>query len=156
MTAVDIRLPQERDQFSQYLQSGANSQGRKVWRHQKANGEVILVSVYSGDLAYAGRAARLCAVIDVTERHRVEDKLLEQKTQIDTAMNNMSQGVLMFSAEGTLVLCNRRYMEMYNLSPDVVKPGCSLRQLVEHRKAAGLFYEDTDRYCRRESAARLP
>jgi len=148
MTAVDIRLPEERDQFNLYLLSGANSQGLKVWRHQKASGEVILVSVYSGDLTYAGRAARLCAVIDVTERRRVEDKLLEQKNQIDTAMNNMSQGVLMFGADGILMLCNRRYMEMYNLSLDVVKPGCTLRQLVEHRKAAGLFYEDTDRYCR--------
>src|SRR5665213_3856929 len=58
MTAVDIRLPEERDQFNLYLLSGANSQGLKVWRHQKASGEVILVSVYSGDLTYAGRAAR--------------------------------------------------------------------------------------------------
>ncbi|MGH6682584.1 MAG: PAS domain S-box protein, partial [Pseudolabrys sp.] len=148
MTAVDVRLPEDRDTFSHYLHSGANSQGRHIWRHQKANGEIILVSVYSGDLTYGGRAARLCAVVDVTERNHAEEKLLEQKNQIDTAMNNMSQGVLMFDSESRLVLCNRRYMEMYNLSPDVVKPGCTLRQLVEHRKAAGLFYEDAEQYCR--------
>ena len=148
MTAVDVRLPEDRDDFGRYLQSGANSQGRKVWRHQKANGEVILVSVYSGDLVYAGRATRLCAVIDVTERRRAETKLLERKNQIDVALNNMSQGVLLFDSEARLVICNRRYMEMYNLSPEVVKPGCTLRQLVEHRKAAGLFYQDVDQYCR--------
>jgi diguanylate cyclase (GGDEF)-like protein/PAS domain S-box-containing protein len=93
-------------------------------------------------------APRPRAVIDVTERKRAETKLLERKNQIDVALNNMSQGVLLFDAEARLVICNRRYMEMYNLSPEVVKPGCTLRQLVEHRKAAGLFYQDIDEYCR--------
>ncbi|MGH6666096.1 MAG: PAS-domain containing protein [Pseudolabrys sp.] len=148
MTAVDIRLPEERHQFAQYLQSGANSQGNKVWRHLKANGEVVLVSVYSGDLDYAGRAARLCAVIDVTERMRTEDRLTEQKNQIDTALNNMSQGVLMFDRECRLMFCNRRYGQMYNLSPELVKPGVTLRQLVEYRKAVGHFSGDIDQYCR--------
>lgn len=148
MTAVDIRLPEERDQFSQYLHSGSNSQGRKIWRHLKANGEVILVSVYSGDLNYTGRPARLCAIIDVTERKRAEDRLLAQKSQIDTALNNMSQGVLMFDHEARLMFCNSRYGEMYQLPPELVKPGVTLRQLIEYRTAAGHFSGDADEYCR--------
>jgi PAS domain-containing protein len=60
-------------------------------------------------------APRLSAVIGVSERQRAETKLLEQKNQIDVALNNMSQGVLLFDAEARLVICNRRYMEMYNL-----------------------------------------
>ncbi len=148
MTAADIRLAEDRDSFSEYMHSGANSQGLKIWRHRKANGDIILVSVYSGEFAYGGRAARLCAVVDVTERKRAEEAVLEQKTQIDTAMNNMSQGVLMFDAEARLMLCNRRYIEVYNLSPEVVKPGCTLRELIEHRKAVGLFSGDVDQYCR--------
>jgi diguanylate cyclase (GGDEF)-like protein/PAS domain S-box-containing protein len=148
MTTADIRLPQDRDNFSQYIRSGANSQGHKLWHHRKANGDTILVSVYSGDLAYDGRAARLCAVVDVTERNLAEEKLRAQKIQIDTAMNNMSQGVLMFDCEGRLMLCNGRYIEMYKLSPDVVKPGCTLRQLIEHRRSVGFFSGDIDEYCR--------
>jgi PAS domain S-box-containing protein len=148
LTALDIRLPEDRDDFSRYVGAGSNSQGRKLWRHRKKNGEIILVSVYSGDLAYSGRPVRLCAVIDVTERIRAEEMLLEQKVQIDTTLNTMSQGVLLFDAEGRLVLCNRRYIEMYNLSPDVVKPGCTLQELVAHRKSLGLFSEDIEQYCR--------
>lgn len=153
MNATDLRLAEDRDNFNRYLWSGANSQGRAIWRHQKADGGIILVSVYSGDLSYGGRAARLCAVVDVTERKRAEDELREQKSRSDTAMNNMSQGVLMFDAEGRLMLYNRRYIEMYNLSSEVVKPGCTLRELIEHRVKAGLFYDDQEKYERELRAA---
>jgi len=43
----------------------------------------------------------------------------------------------MFDSSGRLVLCNRRYIEMYGLSPDVIKPGCTVKQVVEHRIETG-------------------
>jgi PAS domain-containing protein len=58
---------------------------------------------------------------------------------LDTVLNNMSQGVLMFDSETRLVFCNQRYIEMYKLSPDVAKPGCSLRDLLNYRIAVGTF-----------------
>src|SRR5712691_5936030 len=64
-------------------------------------------------------------------------RLREQKLCLDTAINNMSQGLTMFDKPGRLVLCNRRYIEMYGLSPDVVRPGCTVRQLVDHRIETG-------------------
>jgi methyl-accepting chemotaxis protein len=63
------------------------------------------------------------------------------------AVDNMSQGLLMFDAHSRIVLCNRRYLEMYKLSPTVVKPGCTLRELIQHRKDTGLFSGDVDSYC---------
>jgi methyl-accepting chemotaxis protein len=35
----------------------------------------------------------------------------------------MSQGLNMFDAQGRITLLNRRYLEMYKLSPEIVKPG---------------------------------
>jgi len=59
----------------------------------------------------------------------------------------MSQGLLMFDSSERIVVCNSRYIEMYRLSSQVVKPGCSLRELLKHRVAAGSFLsEDPDRY----------
>jgi len=58
----------------------------------------------------------------------------------------MTQGLCMFDGAERLVVCNRRYLEIYRLSPDVVKAGCTLRELIEHRKAAGLLEPDVDRY----------
>ena len=65
---------------------------------------------------------------------------------LDTALNNMSQGLCMFDAQARLVICNRRYIDMYRLSPDVVKPGCALRDLLRHRIERGSFSADPDAY----------
>ena len=59
--------------------------------------------------------------------------------QLDAALNNMVQGLAMFDAEHRLVLANRRYAEMYGLTPEQVKPGTTLRQIIEHRVAKGYF-----------------
>jgi diguanylate cyclase (GGDEF)-like protein/PAS domain S-box-containing protein len=75
-----------------------------------------------------------------------EDRLREQNVRLDTALNNMSQGLLMFDREGRLVVCNDRYIEMYGLSPDIAKPGCSVRDLLAHRAATGTFAGDVEEY----------
>ncbi len=77
---------------------------------------------------------------DITEQRRAEEQLNEQKIQLDTALNNMSQGLNMFDAAGRLVVCNERYMEIYSLSPDDVKPGATMHDLVRARMAKGTFF----------------
>ena len=66
-----------------------------------------------------------------------------------SAINNMSQGLNMFDAQGRIILLNRRYLEMYKLSPVIVKVGCTLQQLIQHRKETGLFSGDVESYCRK-------
>ncbi len=73
-------------------------------------------------------------------------ELEQANARVDAALNNMSQGLGMFDAEGRLVVCNEQYLRMYGLSHDIVKPGCTLRELLEHRKAAGSFTGDADQY----------
>ena len=72
-----------------------------------------------------------------------------QNRRLLDAIDNMSQGLCMFDAQTRILVVNRRYLEMYKLSPDVVKPGCTLRRLIEHRKQTGLFVDDVDSYCQR-------
>jgi len=64
------------------------------------------------------------------------------------ALNYMSQGLCMFDAAARIVVCNRQYVRMYGLSPEVVKPGCTLRTLMEHRKKTGLLTLDPQQYCK--------
>jgi diguanylate cyclase (GGDEF)-like protein len=70
----------------------------------------------------------------------------DQQLLLDTVLNNMSQGVLMFDAQARLVFCNQRYIEMYGLSPAVVTPGSTLSDLLEHRAAVGTFAGSTQDY----------
>ena len=72
-----------------------------------------------------------------------------QSRRLSTALDNMSQGLCMFDAQSCIVVVNRRYIEMYGLSPKVVRPGISLKQLIQHRKNTGLFTGDVDAYCQR-------
>jgi PAS domain-containing protein len=60
-----------------------------------------------------------------------------------------AQGLLLFDSSQQLVVCNQRYIEMYGLSAAVVKPGCSFREIIAHRKATGSFAGDMDDYCAR-------
>ena len=84
--------------------------------------------------------AMLFTGIVVTRRMQVDNSRLR------VAVNNMSQGLCMFDRNERLVVCNRRYMELYNLPDDVVKPGRTLASLLEFRIANGTFSRDPDEY----------
>jgi PAS domain-containing protein len=68
-----------------------------------------------------------------------EEELSAQNFRFDAALNNMSQALLMFDSAARLVISNHRYAEMYGLSPAIVKPGCRLRDMLEHRRERGSF-----------------
>ena len=70
----------------------------------------------------------------------------KQNMRMRVALNNMSQGLCMFDRNERLVVCNRRYMEMYKLTDEIAKPGRSLADLLEFRIASGNFSRDPDEY----------
>jgi diguanylate cyclase (GGDEF)-like protein len=76
-----------------------------------------------------------------------ERRLALEKERLDTAVNNMTQGLLLYDSDARIVLCNKRYLELYNLSPDVAKPGCHFRDLIAYRKRSGSFQGDVDQFC---------
>jgi diguanylate cyclase (GGDEF)-like protein/PAS domain S-box-containing protein len=76
----------------------------------------------------------------------VNTELSARKLEVDTALKNMVQGFIMFDAQERIVVYNERYIEMYGLSRDIVKPGCSLLELLEHRAAVGHLEVDPRLY----------
>ena len=80
-----------------------------------------------------------------------EARLAEQNLLIDAALNNMSQGLLMFDAESRVMIHNRRYLEIYGLRPDQLTPGMSIRELLECRAATNTFTGDPEKYAARLS-----
>jgi diguanylate cyclase (GGDEF)-like protein len=87
-------------------------------------------------------------VRQLQRQHMIAQRLLSEKSQqLDTAINNMTQGLLLFDSSARLVICNQKYIDMFGVSPDVVKPGCHLRDLIRHRQQLGSFVGDVDAYC---------
>jgi len=87
--------------------------------------------------------ARRADILNFPHMSRKDEQLLQ------TVLNNMSQGVLMFDSETRLIFCNKRYIELYALSSEIVRPGCSLRDLLKHRIERGSFSGDPDEYTAR-------
>ncbi len=97
----------------------------------------------------ARHARRLQAANDQLDRTNgaldaANQQLLAQNTRFDAALNNMSQGLVMFDAAERIVVCNDRYIEMYGLSRDIVKPGLSLMELLRYRVACGQLTRDPE------------
>ena len=62
------------------------------------------------------------------------------------ALDNMTQGVVMFDAAERLVVCNDRFIEMYGLSRDVVRLGCTFLDVINNRKITGSLDIDIEKY----------
>jgi methyl-accepting chemotaxis protein len=65
---------------------------------------------------------------------------------LSIAIDNMTQGVVMFDANERLVVCNDRFLDMYGLSRDVVKPGCTFLDVINNRKTTGSLDIDVETY----------
>jgi diguanylate cyclase (GGDEF)-like protein/PAS domain S-box-containing protein len=92
-------------------------------------------------------AACLAAIVICMMLFFITRFLRAQHRRLDVAVNNMKQALLLFDRSERLVVCNKRYIEMFGLSPEVVKPGCRFRDLLQHRKDTGSYVGDVDEYC---------
>jgi methyl-accepting chemotaxis protein len=76
-------------------------------------------------------------------------RLHAQHRRLTDAIDNMSQGLCMFDGRGQITLLNRRYLDMYQLDSKVVRPGISLKRLIQARKDTGLFQGEVEPYVAR-------
>jgi diguanylate cyclase (GGDEF)-like protein len=93
-------------------------------------------------------AILILVVRQLSRQHRSSQRRLTlEKQKLDIAINNMTQGLLLYDSSERLIVCNQRYLEMYGLSLDVIKPGYSFRDLIVYRKQTGSFKGDVDSFC---------
>jgi diguanylate cyclase (GGDEF)-like protein len=88
---------------------------------------------------------------DITGREALHSRLREQNEvmsqqqeelrlrneQFDIALNHMPQGLCFFDKDQRLLVCNERYVEMYNIDPANIYPGIPLSEVIGLRYAAG-------------------
>ena len=116
--------------------------------HQYTDGRIISYTVYP--LPDGGAMA---THEDITAREQIRARLKKQyelgkqqeealrirNLQFDSAINNMSHGLCFFDPAHRLIVCNDRYVEMYDLPRDRIGPGISLAEIVDMRFEAGSF-----------------
>lgn len=62
--------------------------------------------------------------------------------QLELVLDNMAQGLCMFDGDERLIVCNQRYAEMYGLSPEIVRPGTTFREILQYRINSGQYAGD--------------
>jgi diguanylate cyclase (GGDEF)-like protein/PAS domain S-box-containing protein len=97
--------------------------------------------------AFAAIILGMCLVAGMSSRQS-QTNLRKQKVLLDTALQNMSQGLCMFDAHGRVTLFNQRYAEMTGVS-NLEIMGRSLLELFSYRKSAGVFADDPDEFFER-------
>ena len=60
-----------------------------------------------------------------------------QKLGYQAAFDKLPQGVCFYDRQQRLILCNRRYAEIYRIAPEYIRPGATLREILDRRVAAG-------------------
>ena len=76
------------------------------------------------------------------EMLRISQQLHAKNIHFDTALSNMIQGLCMFDKDQRLIVVNRRYLDMYGFSPEVVKSGITLRELMEYSVSLGNYTKE--------------
>ena len=113
-----------------------------------ADGRIIAYTVYP-----VPGGGGMATHEDITEREELNARLKKQyelgkeqeetlrvrNFQFDTAINNMSQGLCFFDSDHRLIVCNDRFVEIYNIPADRVHPGMKLTEIVDLRIEAGSF-----------------
>jgi diguanylate cyclase (GGDEF)-like protein len=118
---------------------------------------ILLAAVIAADpAAWSLRERVLLALVAVlaviagllVRRDRLTDqRLAAERRQLSIAVNNIPQGLVLYDASARIIICNQPYLDMFGLSPDVARPGCTMQRLIAHRKETGSFDGDVDEFC---------
>jgi len=105
------------------LQSWRAQLGWMIWAGIVAStGGVLLVRLFGQQLK------RLAAQ---------NSELDEARSQLDIAISNVSQGICFFDSRQRLIVCNRRFGEIYRLPRGTTLVGCSFAELIDQWFARG-------------------
>ena len=76
------------------------------------------------------------------KQRSLTEQLRIQNLRFDTALDNMGAGLCMFDADKRLVVCNQKYGNLYQLPPELLKPGTPHSAIITHRVRHGILKGD--------------
>jgi diguanylate cyclase (GGDEF)-like protein/PAS domain S-box-containing protein len=114
---------------------------------------VTSVAPPSDDINLAALTKLAAAASELIEGdlQRANAMLVAQMLRYEAALDKVSEAVSFFDAEHRLIQCNGRYAEMYRLSSEQVRPGATVRELLERRVAVGTAPMDPGDYLSRST-----
>lgn len=123
-----------------------------VFRRLNEKGEETWISASGAPLYENGRFRGYRGVgRNITELKVARDNALLAwnaaelaRSQLVTAIEALADGFVLYDAEDRLVLCNRRYREIYRASADLLVPGASFEEIIREGVRRGQYPEARD------------
>lgn len=92
-----------------------------------------------GRVAERERSEKKLMTQVAAELRKRDKELFDKNAHFDAVLKKMSQGICMFDKDQRLIVSNRRYAEIYGLPPEILRPGITLREILQHRIDQGLY-----------------
>lgn len=80
---------------------------------------------------------------DISALKQQKAELHATNLRLDAALTHMSQGLCLYNSEARLQVANRRFCEIFDISPELVVPGMTMEELLDLSIAAGNHGERT-------------
>ncbi|WP_298365910.1 EAL domain-containing protein [uncultured Bradyrhizobium sp.] len=80
---------------------------------------------------------------DISALKQQKAELHETNLRLDAALTHMSQGLCLYNSEARLQVANRRFCEIFDISPELVVPGMTMEDVLGLSVAAGNHGERT-------------
>jgi PAS domain S-box-containing protein len=115
------------------------------WHHRKRDGSFVTNVVFSHDLAYQGRKARVAVMTDITERKQAEEALRRSEEQFRLIMENLADLVAVLDLKGHRLYNSPSYQGILG-DPDRLLGTSSFDQIhPEDRARVEQGFQDTVR-----------
>lgn len=129
----------------------AHRERRREFEMKRADGRAYLV--------HEQKTKSACSVWLQTDITAIKDREVElsalgdvlrtRNHHFDVTINSISDGLMMISADGKLVLCNRRWCEYFNVPPGLCREGTDAGAVVDYFEQAGYAPRLRQRYLRK-------
>ncbi len=84
-------------------------------------------------------ALALALLAALRQREKIEAERAQARRVLENAIEAMSDGFVMFDAEDRLVVCNRRYRELYAVSAPFIRPGALFGDIIREGAKRGQY-----------------
>ncbi|MBB3918314.1 bifunctional diguanylate cyclase/phosphodiesterase [Rhizobium fabae] len=102
------------------------------WRYRKDGSSFWAHVVIDAIHDEAGELIGYAKITKDNSKQKADaDRIEEVSRNLDAALENMGQGICLFGRDERLLLCNKRYLEIFRFPEGSVRPGMQYRQIVE-------------------------
>ncbi len=131
--------PEDLDTLRQAVLDGRTIENMELHRRRVDGSTFWTLQSTMGLGQFQGADARVVWMVDITALKDAEAELSHQKDIIDTALENMDQGISMFDADLNLAVFNDRFGQILNFPPELLVAGKTMEEMFRFNAERGEY-----------------